>query len=155
MVKNQPAEFCGPAGNAVMHRLLVEDLKWVSEKRFIHALNFCMLLPGPEAQQLTIYLGWLLHRIRGGVLAGVIFILPGALSVLFLSIIYVKYQNSIVIDSLFFGVKAAVLAIVLTSVVSIARRAIRTGSMVTITVVAFIAIFIFAIPFPVVIFGQV
>ena len=137
----------------MMHRLLVEDLKWVSEKRFIHALNFCMLLPGPEAQQLTIYLGWLLHRIRGGVLAGVIFILPGALSVLFLSIIYVKYQNSIVIDSLFFGVKAAVLAIVLTSVVSIARRAIRTGSMVTITVVAFIAIFIFAIPFPVVIFG--
>ena len=86
--------FGGPAGQiAVMHRLLVEDLKWVSEKRFIHALNFCMLLPGPEAQQLTIYLGWLLHRIRGGVLAGVIFILPGALSVLFLSIIYVKYQN--------------------------------------------------------------
>ena len=90
--------FGGPAGQiAVMHRLLVEELKWISEKRFLHALNFCMLLPGPEAQQLTIYLGWLLHRVRGGVVAGVLFVLPGAVTVLFLSIIYVKYQQSMVL----------------------------------------------------------
>ena len=103
--------FGGPAGQiAVMHRLLVDELKWVSERRFLHALNFCMLLPGPEAQQLTIYLGWLLHRVRGGVVAGVLFVLPGALTVLVLSMIYVTYQQAMVVSSIFFGVKAAVLA---------------------------------------------
>ena len=90
--------FGGPAGQiAVMHRLLVDELKWVSEKRFLHALNFCMLLPGPEAQQLTIYLGWLLHRGRGGVVAGVLFVLPGALTVLVLSMVYVTYQQAMAI----------------------------------------------------------
>ena len=104
--------FGGPAGQiAVMHRLLVEELKWVSEKRFLHALNFCMLLPGPEAQQLTIYLGWLLHRVRGGVVAGVLFVLPGALTVLVLSMVYVTYQQAMAVNSIFFGVKAAVLAL--------------------------------------------
>ena len=94
--------FGGPAGQiAVMHRLLVEELKWVSEKRFLHALNFCMLLPGPEAQQLTIYLGWLLHRVRGGVVAGVLFVLPGALIVLVLSILYVSYQQTMAMTSIF------------------------------------------------------
>ena len=87
----------------MMHRLLVEELKWVSEKRFLHALNFCMLLPGPEAQQLTIYLGWLLHRVRGGVVAGTLFVLPGALTVLVLSIIYVTYQQEMLVSSIFFG----------------------------------------------------
>ena len=94
--------FGGPAGQiAVMHRLLVDELKWVSEKRFLHALNFCMLLPGPEAQQLTIYLGWLLHRVRGGVVAGVLFVLPGALIVLALSILYVSYQQTMAMTSIF------------------------------------------------------
>ena len=87
--------FGGPPGQiAVMHRFLVEELKWVSEKRFLHALNFCMLLPARRAQQLTIYLGWLLHRVRGGVVAGILFVLPGALTVLFLSMIYVTYQHA-------------------------------------------------------------
>ena len=87
--------FGGPAGQiAVMHRLLVEELKWVSEKRFLHALNFCMLLPGPEAQQLTIYLGWLLHRVRGGVVAGTLFVLPGALTVLVLSYVRAQYHDN-------------------------------------------------------------
>ena len=91
--------FGGPAGQiAVMHRLLVEELKWVSERRFFHALNFCMLLPGPEAQQLTIYLGWLLHRVRG-VVAGVLFVLPGAIIVLALSILYVSYQQTMAMTS--------------------------------------------------------
>ncbi|MEK9553745.1 MAG: chromate transporter, partial [Alphaproteobacteria bacterium] len=108
--------FGGPAGQiAVMHRLLVDELKWVSEKRFLHALNFCMLLPGPEAQQLTIYLGWLLHRVRGGVVAGVLFVLPGALIVLALSMLYVSYQQTMAMASIFFGIKAAVLAIVVTA----------------------------------------
>ena len=115
--------FGGPAGQiAVMHRLLVDELKWVSEKRFLHALNFCMLLPGPEAQQLTIYLGWLLHRVRGGVVAGVLFVLPGALTVLVLSMVYVTYQQAMAVNSIFFGVKAAVLAIVTTALWRLARK---------------------------------
>ena len=118
--------FGGPAGQiAVMHRLLVDELKWVSEKRFLHALNFCMLLPGPEAQQLTIYLGWLLHRVRGGVVAGVLFVLPGALTVLVLSMIYVTYQQAMAVNSIFFGVKAAVLAIVTTALWRLARKVLR------------------------------
>ena len=115
--------FGGPAGQiAVMHRLLVDELKWVSEKRFLHALNFCMLLPGPEAQQLTIYLGWLLHRVRGGVVAGVLFVLPGALTVLVLSMVYVTYQQAMAVNSIFFGLKAAVLAIVTTALWRMARK---------------------------------
>ena len=109
--------FGGPAGQiAVMHRLLVDELKWVSERRFLDALNFCMLLPGPEAQQLTIYLGWLLHRVRGGVVAGLLFILPGAVTVLALSMAYVHYQQAPAMGAAFFGIKAAVLAVVLSAV---------------------------------------
>ena len=146
--------FGGPAGQiAVMHRLLVEELKWVSEKRFLHALNFCMLLPGPEAQQLTIYLGWLLHRVRGGVVAGVLFVLPGALTVLFLSIIYVTYQQVMAVTSIFFGVKAAVLAIVTTALWRLAQKILRKKLLVGITIVAFLASFVFAVPFPIVIVG--
>ena len=146
--------FGGPAGQiAIMHRLLVEELKWVSEKRFLHALNFCMLLPGPEAQQLTIYLGWLLHRVRGGVVAGVLFVLPGALTVLVLSMIYVTYQQAMAVTSIFFGVKAAVLAIVTTALWRLARKILRKKLLVGITIVAFLASFVFAVPFPIVIVG--
>ena len=146
--------FGGPAGQiAVMHRLLVDELKWVSEKRFLHALNFCMLLPGPEAQQLTIYLGWLLHRVRGGVVAGVLFVLPGALTVLFLSMIYVTYQHAIAVNSIFFGVKAAVLAIVTTALWRLARKILRKKFLVGITLSAFLASFVLAVPFPIVIIG--
>ena len=146
--------FGGPAGQiAVMHRLLVDELKWVSEKRFLHALNFCMLLPGPEAQQLTIYLGWLLHRVRGGVVAGVMFVLPGALTVLLLSMIYVTYQQSMAVSSVFFGVKAAVLAIVTTALWRLAQKVIRKRFLMAITAASFIASFVFAIPFPLVIIG--
>ena len=146
--------FGGPAGQiGVMHRLLVEELKWVSEKRFLHALNFCMLLPGPEAQQLTIYLGWLLHRVRGGVVAGVLFVLPGALTVLVLSMIYVTYQQAMAVSSIFFGVKAAVLAIVITALWRLARKIVRKKFLIGITLSAFLASFLFAVPFPIVIVG--
>jgi chromate transporter len=146
--------FGGPAGQiAVMHRLLVDELKWVSEKRFLHALNFCMLLPGPEAQQLTIYLGWLLHRVRGGVVAGVLFVLPGALTVLALSILYVSYQQTMALTSIFFAVKAAVLAIVVTALWRLAGRILRHGRLVVITAASFLASFVLGVPFPFVILG--
>ncbi len=146
--------FGGPAGQiAVMHRLLVEELKWVSERRFFHALNFCMLLPGPEAQQLTIYLGWLLHRVRGGVVAGVLFVLPGAIIVLALSILYVSYQQTMAMTSIFFGVKAAVLAIVVTALWRLAGKILKQGRLVLITATSFLASFVFGVPFPLVILG--
>jgi len=146
--------FGGPAGQiAVMHRLLVDELKWISERRFLHALNFCMLLPGPEAQQLTIYLGWLLHRVRGGVVAGVMFVLPGAVTMLCLSMIYVTYQQSLAVSAVFFGVKAAVLAIVITALWRLAGKVIRRRILAIITVLSFIASFVFAVPFPLVIVG--
>ena len=146
--------FGGPAGQiAVMHRLLVDELKWVSEKRFLHALNFCMLLPGPEAQQLTIYLGWLLHRVRGGIVAGVLFVAPGALTVLLLSIVYVTYQQSMAVSAVFFGVKAAVLAIVTTALWRLAQKVIRKRRLMIIAAGSFIASFVFAVPFPLVIIG--
>ena len=146
--------FGGPAGQiAVMHRLLVDELKWVSERRFLHALNFCMLLPGPEAQQLTIYLGWLLHRVRGGVVAGVLFVLPGAVTVLLLSMVYVTYQQAMAVEAIFFGVKAAVLAIVMTALWRLARKVLRRRLLVIITLASFTASFVFSIPFPLVILG--
>ena len=146
--------FGGPAGQiAVMHRLLVEELKWVSEKRFMHALNFCMLLPGPEAQQLTIYLGWLLHRVRGGVVAGVLFVLPGALIVLGLSILYVSYQQTMAMASIFFGIKAAVLAIVATALWRLGGRVLQHGRLIAITAASFLVSFVFGVPFPFVILG--
>src|SRR6266702_5553207 len=105
--------FGGPDGQiAVMHRILVEEKNWISEGRFLHALNYCMLLPGPEAQQLATYIGWLLHRTVGGIVAGGLFILPGIIAIMALSYIYAAYGNVGFIESLFFGLKAAVLAIV-------------------------------------------
>ena len=146
--------FGGPAGQiAVMHWLLVEELKWISEKRFLHALNFCMLLPGPEAQQLTIYLGWLLHRVRGGVVAGVLFVLPGAVTVLLLSMIYVTYQQSMAVSAVFFGVKAAVLAIVTIALWRLAQKVVRKRFLMMIAAASFIASYVFDVPFPLVILG--
>src|SRR5690242_20409774 len=115
--------FGGPAGQiAVMHRILVEEKRWVSETRFLHALNYCMLLPGPEAQQLATYVGWLMHRTRGGLMAGGLFVLPGAVAIMALSYVYAGWGHLPVITALFFGLKAAVLAVVLEAVVRIGRR---------------------------------
>ncbi len=141
--------FGGPAGQiAVMHRILVDEKRWVSEDRFLHALNYCMLLPGPEAQQLATYLGWLLHRIRGGLVAGLLFVLPGFISILLLSILYAGYQDLSLVQALFWGLKPAVLAIVVEAVLRIGRRALKNSVMVSIAALAFIAIFIFDVPFP-------
>lgn len=141
--------FGGPAGQiAVMHRIVVEEKRWISESRFLHALNYCMLLPGPEAQQLATYLGWLLHRNAGGLVAGGLFIVPGFLAILALSIVYALYQQTIWIDALFFGIKPAVLAIVVGAVIKIGQRALKTKTMVAIAATAFILIFFFAMPFP-------
>ncbi len=118
--------FGGPAGQiAVMHRILVEEKRWVSESRFLHALNYCMLLPGPEAQQLATYIGWLMHRTAGGLMAGGLFILPGAICIMVLSWIYAAFGNVGFVAALFFGLKAAVLAIVLQAVVRVGKRALQ------------------------------
>ncbi len=144
--------FGGPAGQiALMHKELVEERRWIGEQRFLHALNYCMLLPGPEAQQLTIYIGWLLHRTAGGLVAGILFVLPGALVMLGLSIFYVLYNDAPVIEALFFGIKAAVLAVVVEAVIRIGKRALKNRVMVAIAVVAFLAIYVVRLPFPLII----
>jgi len=146
--------FGGPAGQiAVMHRIIVDERRWVDEGRFLHALNVCMLLPGPEAQQLATYLGWLMHRTLGGVIAGVLFVLPGAVSIMALSIIYALYGQVPAIGALFFGLKAAVLAIVLQAVLRVGRRALRTRAQWVLAAAAFVGIFVFALPFPVIVLG--
>jgi chromate transporter len=144
--------FGGPAGQiAVMHRILVEEKRWISESRFLHALNYCMLLPGPEATQLATYVGWLMHRTPGGLLAGILFILPGIVALMALSCIYALYGKVGLVASLFFGLKAAVLAIVLEAVVRIGKRALQNNVMVALAGAAFVAIFFFKVPFPVII----
>jgi chromate transporter len=144
--------FGGPAGQiAVMHRILVEEKNWISEGRFLHALNYCMLLPGPEAQQLATYIGWLLHRTAGGIMAGGLFILPGIIAIMGLSYIYAAYGNVGFIEALFFGLKAAVLAIVIQAVFRVGKRALRNNVMIALAAIAFFAIFFFAVPFPVII----
>ena len=144
--------FGGPAGQiAVMHRILVEEKRWISEERFLHALNYCMLLPGPEAQQLATYVGWLMHRTRGGILAGGLFILPGIVAIMVLSWIYALYGKVGIVSALFFGLKAAVLAIVLEAVVRIGKRSLKNRAMVALAAAAFVAIFFFDVPFPVII----
>ena len=141
--------FGGPAGQiAVMHRILVEEKRWIGEARFLHALNYCMLLPGPEAQQLAIYIGWLLHRTKGGLVAGILFVLPGFLAIMALSLVYAAFG---IVQALFFGLKAAVLAIVLEAVLRIGRRALKNRVMIAIAAGAFIAIFAFGVPFPLII----
>jgi chromate transporter len=146
--------FGGPAGQiAVMHRILVEEKRWISESRFLHALNYCMLLPGPEAQQLATYIGWLMHRTLGGIMAGVLFVIPGIIAIMALSYVYAGWGNVPVIAALFFGLKAAVLAIVLEAVFRIGKRSLKNNVMVSIAAAAFIGIFFLSIPFPIIIFG--
>ncbi|RSY88625.1 chromate transporter [Sphingomonas koreensis] len=146
--------FGGPAGQiAVMHRILVDEKRWIGEQRFLHALNFCMLLPGPEAQQLATYIGWLLHKRIGGLIAGSLFILPGALAIMALSWIYVLYGNTGLIAGLFLGLKAAVLAIVLQAVIRIGGRALRTAEAKLLAGAAFVLIFFLAVPFPLIVLG--
>lgn len=144
--------FGGPAGQiAVMHRILVEEKRWIGEERFLHALNYCMLLPGPEAQQLAVYIGWLLHKTRGGLIAGALFVLPGFLAILGLSYLYVLLGQVPLIEGLFFGLKAAVLAVVVQAVVRVGSRALKNNVMRGIAAAAFVAIFFLDAPFPVIV----
>ncbi|MDP6565934.1 MAG: chromate efflux transporter [Alphaproteobacteria bacterium] len=146
--------FGGPAGQiATMHRILVEEKRWIGEGRFLHALNFCMLLPGPEAQQLAVYVGWLLHRTAGGLVAGILFVLPGAVVILLLSLVYALYQDTAYLQAGFFGIKAAVLAVVVASVLRIGRRALHGPALWAIAAFAFVTIFFFDVPFPAIVIG--
>lgn len=146
--------FGGPAGQiAVMHRILVDEKKWVGESRFLHALNYCTLLPGPEAQQLATYLGWLFRGTVGGLLAGGLFVLPGFLSLLVLSLLYVYGQHFGWVAGLFLGLKPAVLAVVVEALVRIGRRVLKNRAMMGISGVAFVAIFFFRAPFPLIVIG--
>jgi chromate transporter len=144
--------FGGPAGQiAVMHRILVEERRWISEYRFLHALNFCTLLPGPEAQQLATYVGWLMHGTCGGLVAGGLFVLPGIVAIMALSWVYALYGNVGFVAGLFFGLKAAVLAIVLQAVIRIGKRALKGPVMLGLAAAAFVAIFFLDVPFPVIV----
>lgn len=144
--------FGGPAGQiALMHRIFVEEKRWIGEARYLHALNYCMLLPGPEAQQLATYVGWLLHGVRGGVVAGLLFVLPGALIVFGLSWLYAVHAQAPLVAALFFGIKAAVLGFVAEALIKIGRRALKGRFDLVIAGAAFAALYLFATPFPVVI----
>ncbi|MBX9945746.1 MAG: chromate efflux transporter [Reyranella sp.] len=144
--------FGGPAGQiAVMHRIVVDEKKWIGEQRFLQALNYCTLLPGPEAQQLATYIGWLMHRTAGGLLAGTLFVLPGLLVIMALSWVYVLLGKVTLVQGLFFGLKAAVLVIVLEAVLRVGKRALRNGVMRALAAAAFVAIFFYDVPFPLII----
>ena len=144
--------FGGPAGQiAVMHRIVVEEKKWIGEQRFLQALNYCTLLPGPEAQQLAIYIGWLMHRTKGGLVAGTLFVLPGLLAIMALSWIYVLLGKVTIVQGLFFGLKAAVLVIVVEAVLRVGKRALKNNTMRGLAAGAFLALFFFDVPFPVII----
>jgi chromate transporter len=144
--------FGGPAGQiAIMHQELVERRRWISEKRFLHALNYCMLLPGPEAQQLATYLGWLMHRTWGGVIAGLLFILPSLFLLIFLSWIYLAYGHVPAVAGMLYGIKPAVTAIVLFAAHRIGSRALKNGVLWTLAALAFVAIFALHAPFPLIV----
>ncbi len=144
--------FGGPAGQiALMHRMLVDERRWISDERFLHALNFCMLLPGPEAMQLATYVGWRLHGTLGGLIAGLLFVLPGACVILALSIAYAIYGDMPLVEAAFVGIKAAVLVIVIEAVLRVARRALKQPYHWLIAAAAFVAIFFFDAPFPLII----
>ena len=146
--------FGGPAGQiAIMHRELVEKRRWISERRFLHALNYCMVLPGPEAQQLATYVGWLLHGTRGGIVAGVLFVLPSLFILVALSWLYMRYGDVPVVNAILDGIKPAVVAIVLAAAWRIGSRSLRHPLLWAIAAAAFVALFAFAVPFPVVILG--
>jgi chromate transporter len=144
--------FGGPAGQiAMMHRIVVDERKWVEEQRFLHALNFCMLLPGPEAQKLATYIGWLLHGVRGGLTAGILFVLPGAFVMLGLSLLYALGRGLTVIDGALFGIKAAVLVIVVEALIRIGKRALKSSVLLALAAAAFVGIFFFELPFPLIV----
>ena len=144
--------FGGPAGQiALMHQDLVERKRWISEKRFLHALNYCMLLPGPEAQQLATYIGWLMHRTWGGIIAGTLFVLPSLLILIALSWVYIAFGNLPLVAGLFYGIKPAVTAIVVHATHRIGSRALKNRALMGIAVAAFVAIFVFNVPFPAII----
>ncbi|MBB4348542.1 MULTISPECIES: chromate efflux transporter [Rhizobiaceae] len=144
--------FGGPAAQiAMMHRAVVEEKRWLSEERFLHALNYCMLLPGPEAQQLATYIGWLTHGTRGGVISGLLFILPGLVVITILSAAYALWQETTWLAGLFFGLKAAVLAIVVEAVIRLSKKTLKSGFLCLVAATAFVALFIFSVPFPVVV----
>jgi len=144
--------FGGPAGQiAVMHRIIVEEKKWIGEQRFLQTLNYCHLLPGPEAQQLAIYIGWLMHKTKGGLFAGTLFVLPGLIAIMALSWIYVLLGKVTIVQGLFFGLKAAVLVIVVEAVLRVGRRALRNNTMRALAAAAFIALFFYDVPFPLVV----
>ncbi|TDO48467.1 chromate transporter [Kribbella sp. VKM Ac-2527] len=144
--------FGGPAGQiAVMQRTLVDEKRWIGQRRFLHALNYCMLLPGPEAQQLAVYIGWLLNGTRGGLAAGTLFVLPGVIALLILSAIYVAFGESGVVTALFAGLAPAVLAVVAQAVVRVGRRALTHRLLVVVAVAAFVALAVFGLPFPAVV----
>ena len=144
--------FGGPAGQiAVIHKLVVEDKKIISEDRFLHALNFCMLLPGPEAQQLATYLGWMTHRWLGGLIAGILFILPGFLSILALSYLYVLYNDVSLVQGLFYGIKPAIITIVIAALYRISSKSLKNSFYWGMALFAFIALFFFDLSFPLVI----
>ena len=146
--------FGGPAGQiALMHRILVDEKKWIDEPRFLHALNYCMLLPGPEAQQLATYVGWLKHGLRGGLAAGLLFVIPGALVMLGLSLIYVLGRGVPVIDGALYGIKAAVLVIVVEAIIRIGRRGLKTPLLIGLAAAAFLGIFFLSVPFPLIVIG--
>ncbi|HSH22317.1 MAG TPA: chromate efflux transporter [Candidatus Caenarcaniphilales bacterium] len=146
--------FGGPAGQiAVMHREIVERRRWLGERRFLHALNYCMLLPGPEAQQLATYVGWLLHGVRGGLAAGLLFVLPGVVAMMALSVLYAGFQQTTPVQALFYGIKPAVVAVVIVAVIAIGRRALVRRLYLAIAALAFVAMFFFDLPFPLVVVG--
>ena len=144
--------FGGPTAQiALMHRVIVDERKWLTEQQFLNALGFCMLLPGPEAMQLATYSGWRLHGVKGGIAAGLLFVLPGALVVLVLAMIYAAYGKVAIVEALFFGIKAAVLVIVIEALIRIAKRALKQGEHWLIALVSFVAIFFLALPFPLIV----
>lgn len=144
--------FGGPAGQiAIMHKELVEERRWISEKRFLHALNYCMVLPGPEAQQLATYIGWLMHRTWGGIVAGVLFVLPSLFILIGLSWVYIAYGSLPLVAGLFYGIKPAVAAIVLQAAHRIGSRALKNNILWAIAGASFVAIFALNVPFPVIV----
>ena len=144
--------FGGPAGQiAVMHRIVVDEKRWIGEARFLHALSYCTLLPGPEAQQLAIYIGWLMHGTRGGIAAGTLFVLPGLVCIMALSYVYAGFGHVGAVAALFFGLKAAVLAVVLQAVVRVGSRALKNRMMLGIAATSFLGIFFLGVPFPLIV----
>ncbi|MDW5419179.1 chromate efflux transporter [Iodobacter sp. CM08] len=146
--------FGGPAGQiSIMHQELVENRRWISERRFLHALNYCMVLPGPEAQQLATYIGWLMHKTRGGIVAGVLFVLPSLFILIALSWVYIAFGDQPIVAGLFYGIKPAVTAIVVQAAHRIGSRALKNNTLWAIAAASFVAIFAFKLPFPLIVAG--